>query len=92
MFDNKDVEYKYVCVVKKLEDLYNSKNSDYSDAWKMMDVKSFTDIMLVKINRMKKMLTVEKLTCSEPIESSFMDIAIYSCFYSHNIKPSKTWL
>lgn len=92
MFDNKDQECKYICVVNKIEELYNSKNSDYSDAWKMMDVKSFTDIMLVKINRMKKMLTVEKLTCSEPIESSFMDIAIYSCFYLHNIKPSKTWL
>lgn len=92
MFDNEEQEKLYEKVIDELQELYNNKNSDYSDAWKMMDVKSFTDIMLVKINRMKKMLTVEKLTCSEPIESSFMDIAIYSCFYSHNIKPNKTWL
>ncbi len=43
----------YKAIFDEVENLRLKKNSDYSDAWKKIRISSMTDIMIVKIRRLK---------------------------------------
>lgn len=57
------------------------KNHDYNEAWRMMRVSSYTDIILTKIQRVKEMEDLGgATTVSEGIDANYMDIVNYAVF------------
>lgn len=77
---------------KEAVDLYNrffdaatrlmlDKNHDYDEAWRDMRVSSFTDIILTKLHRIKRIEDNDGQTCiSEGVGSNFQDIINYAIF------------
>ncbi|MFW5792903.1 MAG: DUF1599 domain-containing protein [Bacteroidota bacterium] len=57
------------------------KNHDYSEAWREMRVSSLTDIILMKLLRIKQIEDNKgKTVVSEGIDANYMDILNYSVF------------
>lgn len=62
-------------------DLMMKKNHDYGEAWRDMRVSSFTDLILMKLLRIKQIEDNEgKTIVSEGIESGYQDILNYAVF------------
>lgn len=58
-----------------------AKNHDYGEAWRGMSQESFTDLILMKILRIRQIIANEgKTLVSEGIDSNFIDIINYSLF------------
>lgn len=65
----------------ELIDLMIKKNHDYGEAWRMMRVESMTDLILMKLLRIKQIEDNDGETiASEGIESGYADIINYSIF------------
>ena len=61
--------------------LMKAKNHDYGEAWRLMDRTSLTDLILVKILRMKQMLRNEGQTLvSEGVDANLLDMINYALF------------
>ena len=61
--------------------LMQAKNTDYSEAWRDMRVSSLTDIILMKLFRVKQIEDNQGVTeVSEGIEASYFDIINYAVF------------
>ncbi len=61
--------------------LMNNKNHDYDEAWRLMRVSSFTDIILQKLLRTKEIEDHNGLTLiSEGIDANYMDMINYALF------------
>ena len=57
------------------------KNHDYDEAWRSMRVSSYTDLILVKLNRTKQIEEHEGQTLiSEGIDANYPDMINYSVF------------
>jgi len=86
--DNPDLEMDY----KELKPLYDSlvddtlsllkdKNHDYGEAWRDMRVSSITDIILMKLLRVKQIEDNQgKTLVSEGIKANYQDIINYAVF------------
>lgn len=73
-----DLYDKYV---DKTRNLLFAKNHDYGEAWRIMRVSSYTDLILVKLFRIKQIESNDgKTIVSEGIDSNYMDILNYSVF------------
>lgn len=58
-----------------------AKNHDYGEAWRQMRVSSYTDLILMKINRTKQIEDHDgKTEVSEGVASNYMDMINYSVF------------
>lgn len=58
-----------------------AKNHDYGEAWRSMRISSYTDLILMKINRTKQIEDNEgKTIVSEGIDANYMDMINYSVF------------
>jgi hypothetical protein len=58
-----------------------AKNHDYGEAWRDMSQESFTDLILMKILRIRQIVANDGQTLiSEGIDSNFIDIINYSLF------------
>ena len=69
---------KYITETKEL--MYN-KNHDYNEAWRNMRISSYTDLILMKINRTKQIENKQgKTIASEGIDANYMDMINYSLF------------
>jgi hypothetical protein len=69
---------KYVLQTKTLME---EKNHDYGEVWRDMLVTTFTDMLLMRIQRMKQILDNKgKTIASEGIDSNLMDMINYSIF------------
>lgn len=67
--------------VQKIYELRQKKNHDYGEAWRDMRISSITDLILMKLVRIKQIETNNGATLvSEPIEPGFQDIANYALF------------
>lgn len=63
------------------QNLLVNKNHDYSEAWRRMRVSSYTDFILVKLNRIKEIENNNgKTLISEGIDSNYLDIINYAIF------------
>ena len=63
------------------------KNHDYDEAWRMMRVSSYTDLILTKLQRIKEMEDLEGDTLvSEGIDANYMDIINYAVFGAIKLK------
>lgn len=63
------------------KNLMEDKNHDYGEAWREMSQESFVDLILVKLLRIKQIITNNgKTLISEGIDANFTDIINYSIF------------
>ncbi|MBQ0057194.1 MAG: DUF1599 domain-containing protein [Bacteroidales bacterium] len=61
--------------------LLAAKNHDYDEAWRMMRVSSYVDLILMKIQRTKQIEDHQgKTLMSEGIDANYMDMVNYSLF------------
>ena len=57
------------------------KNHDYDEAWRLMRVSSYTDIILSKLQRTKQIEDHNgKTIISEGIDANYMDMINYALF------------
>lgn len=57
------------------------KNHDYGEAWREMSQQSFADLVLMKLMRIKQILTNDGRTLiSEGIDANYVDIINYAAF------------
>ena len=76
-----DILRSYDGAAARAGELLERKNHDYGEAWKDMDVRSITDQMLVKILRIKHMLSSRReMAKADSLPAQFMDILNYSLF------------
>ncbi len=79
--DAKLAEQLYDKYVKQTKDLMLKKNHDYGEAWREMRVSSMTDVILMKLRRLKQIEDNKgKTIVSEGAEGSYTDIINYSIF------------
>lgn len=61
--------------------LMEAKNHDYDEAWRSMRISSYTDLILMKINRTKQIEDLQgKTLISEGIDANYFDMINYSVF------------
>jgi hypothetical protein len=69
---------KYVNAAKRL---MQDKNHDYGEAWRSMSQESFVDLILMKLQRIRQILSNQgKTLVSEGINANYDDIINYSVF------------
>lgn len=62
-------------------ELMLKKNHDYDEAWRSMRVSSYTDLILMKLNRTKQIEGHDgKTLISEGIDANYLDMINYSVF------------
>ena len=67
--------------VGKTRDLLANKNHDYDEAWRNMRVSSLTDIILMKLLRVKQIEDNDgKTFVSEGLDANYFDIINYAVF------------
>ena len=71
----------YNTEIAKIKSLMMAKNHDYGEAWRDMRVSSFTDLILMKLLRIKQIEDNKgKTIISEGIDAGYMDIVNYAIF------------
>jgi hypothetical protein len=66
---------------KIVREVMEKKNHDYGEAWREMSQEGFTDLILMKLLRIKQILANEgKTLISEGIDANLTDIINYSIF------------
>ncbi len=67
--------------ISHARELMLDKNHDYGEAWREMSQESFVDLILMKLLRIKQILSNDgKTQVSEGIDANFTDIINYSVF------------
>ena len=62
-------------------ELMIAKNHDYGEAWRDMRVSSLTDLILMKVLRVKQIEDHDGITkVSEGVEANYQDMANYALF------------
>lgn len=76
-----EVESLYNKYLKATKQLMEDKNHDYGEAWRDMRVSSLTDLILMKIFRVKQIEDNDgKTVISEGVDANYMDMINYSVF------------
>lgn len=74
-------ERYYDAQAKKAKELMLKKNHDYGEAWRDLRETSFTDLILMKLLRLKQIEDNDGLTViSEGPEANYLDIINYAIF------------
>lgn len=82
-----NLEPKYDFWVEETRKLLENKNHDYGEAWRLMRVSSITDIILMKLYRIKQIEDNQGQTLvSEGIRANYQDIINYSVFCMIKLK------
>lgn len=75
------LEPKYDAAATETLELLTNKNHDYGEAWREMRVSSMTDIILMKLRRVKQIEDNSgKTIISEGIKANYQDMINYSVF------------
>jgi len=70
--------HKYFTAAKTL---MQSKNHDYGEAWRNMSQESFVDLVLMKLQRMRQIVSNKGATIiSEGLDANFYDMINYAVF------------
>ncbi|WP_169409424.1 DUF1599 domain-containing protein [Dyadobacter beijingensis] len=79
--DDSALTILYNSQVNEVKELLFNKNHDYGEAWRDMRVSSMTDIILMKLLRIKQIEDNQGLTLvSEGVKAGYQDIINYSVF------------
>jgi hypothetical protein len=77
----KEAQALYEGALKNTRDLMQLKNHDYGEAWRDMRVSSLTDLILMKLLRIKQLEDlVGGAKVSEGVDAGYMDMANYALF------------
>jgi hypothetical protein len=77
----KDALEHYDTQVNTIKSLMQAKNHDYGEAWRDMRISSFTDLILMKLLRIRQIEDNNgKTLISEGIDAGYQDIVNYSIF------------
>lgn len=80
----------YDTYVQRAKKLLSDKNHDYDEAWRNMRISSITDIILMKILRIKQIENLKQQTLvSEGIDANYYDILNYAIFALIKLNPQK---
>ncbi len=75
------VEELYMSKMKETRNLMIAKNHDYGEAWRDMRISSLTDLILMKLLRVKQIEDNEgKTLISEGLDANYQDIINYALF------------
>lgn len=67
--------------LQQAKELMNAKNHDYDEAWRSMRISSYTDLILMKIYRIKEIESNQgKTLISEGIDANYLDMINYAIF------------
>lgn len=76
-----EVAALYLKNLDKTKKLMEDKNHDYGEAWRDMRISSLTDLILMKIFRVKQIEDNDgKTIISEGVDANYMDMINYSVF------------
>lgn len=76
-----EIQKRYDEHLSNAKNLMIAKNHDYGEAWRLMQLSSLTDLILMKILRVKQILQNEGQTLvSEGLDANFMDMINYALF------------
>ena len=71
----------YITQIAAAKQLMASKNHDYGEAWRQMSQESFVDLILMKLQRMRQIISNKgKTLVSEGIDANYFDIINYAVF------------
>jgi hypothetical protein len=80
----------YDAEIAQIKALMMAKNHDYGEAWRDMRVSSFTDLILMKLLRIKQIEDNQgKTLISEGIDAGYHDIVNYSVFALIKLNENK---
>ncbi|MCW3078165.1 MAG: hypothetical protein JWO32_2774 [Bacteroidetes bacterium] len=86
----KEVEALYLKHLEITKKLMLDKNHDYGEAWRDMRVSSLTDLILMKIFRVKQIEDNKGQTIiSEGVDANYMDMINYAVFAVIKIQTEK---
>jgi hypothetical protein len=72
---------KYLNNLNTAKELMMKKNHDYGEAWRNMRISSYTDLILMKLKRIKQIEDNKgKTTVSEGIDANYLDMINYAVF------------
>lgn len=76
-----EVVVAYHNYFEQAKSLMLNKNHDYDEAWRAMRVSSYTDLILMKINRTKQIEDhAGKTLISEGVDANYLDMINYAVF------------
>lgn len=76
-----EVAELYTKYAQQTKGLMENKNHDYGEAWRDMRISSLTDLILMKIFRVKQIEDNQgKTIISEGVDANYMDMINYSVF------------
>ncbi len=79
--DVDECEVKYNEHFQAAKDLMDNKNHDYDEAWREMRISSLTDLILMKLLRIKQIEDNQgKTIISEGLDANYLDIINYAVF------------
>lgn len=82
------LEPMYDAAAKETFDLLQNKNHDYGEAWRDMRVTSITDIILMKLFRVKQIEDNQgKTLVSEGVKANYQDMINYAVFALIKLTP-----
>ena len=80
-FTTTEIMSLYDKELENARELMLKKNHDYGEAWREMRISSFTDLILMKINRTKQIEdNAGHTVVSEGIDANYQDMMNYSIF------------
>lgn len=72
---------RYLKAIDEAKALMENKNHDYDEAWRSMRISSLSDLILMKLFRIKEIEDHKgKTIVSEGVEANYMDIINYAVF------------
>ncbi|MDR1878398.1 MAG: DUF1599 domain-containing protein [Bacteroidales bacterium] len=87
---SEEVMTLYDKYVENARNLLADKNHDYDQAWRNMRISSLTDIILMKILRIKQIENNQRQTLiSEGVDANYYDILNYAIFALIKLTPQK---
>ncbi len=79
--DTDTLAQAYEDAIRDAFDTMQAKNHDYGEVWRKMRISSMTDLILVKIQRIKQIEDNEgRVSVSEGVGSNYVDILNYAVF------------
>jgi len=85
-----ELEPLYEYWVTNTQKLLEDKNHDYGEAWRMMRISSITDIILMKLYRVKQIEDNSGITLvSEGVLANYQDIINYAVFCMIKLNEQK---
>lgn len=75
------VKQHYDHFIMEARSLMQAKNHDYGEAWRQMSQESFVDLILMKLQRMRQILSNKGVTLiSEGLDANYYDMINYAVF------------